>query len=228
MLKITIPHRVYSENKVKIKNVIKKYGMSWDSGKNGWVNGATGDGVYIDRAVMDMILSDTFSGDMPMTMFVDSSNPGFIDEISQKIGAIGGTITEESPSETATPDTPDTRPASVPEQAREPGADTRTRTVHVRLGTRDPEGCTTPGFAARAEADLRDISRRWERRRGQIRRDCERAGMDRASIDRFLQREEIAFRKANACWVTGEFLRQELPPEFPPGSPAVQAENGDD
>ena len=76
MLKIAIPHRIYSENKVKIKNIIKKYGMSWDSGKNGWVNAATGDGVYIDRAIMDMILSDSFSGDMPMTMFVESPESG--------------------------------------------------------------------------------------------------------------------------------------------------------
>jgi hypothetical protein len=67
MLKIAIPHRIYSENKVKIKNIIKKFGMSWDSGKNGWINAATGDGVYIDRAIMDMILSDSFSGDMPIS-----------------------------------------------------------------------------------------------------------------------------------------------------------------
>ncbi len=81
MLKIAIPHRVYSENKVKLKNVIKKFGMSWESGKNGWINGATGDGVYIDKSVMDMILSDSFSGDMPMTMFVESGNKEFISEV---------------------------------------------------------------------------------------------------------------------------------------------------
>jgi hypothetical protein len=74
MLKIAIPHRVYSENKIKLKNVIKKFGMSWDSGKNGWINSATGDAVYIDKSVMDMILSDAFSGDMPMTMFVDPAS----------------------------------------------------------------------------------------------------------------------------------------------------------
>ena len=32
MLKIAIPHQVYSDNKVKIKNIIKKFGMSWESG----------------------------------------------------------------------------------------------------------------------------------------------------------------------------------------------------
>jgi hypothetical protein len=210
MLKIAIPHRTYSENKVKIKNIIKKYGMSWDSGKNGWVNRATGDGVYIDKAVMDMILSDSFSGDMPMTMFVDSSSEELIGELSEKVRAIGGTITEEAP-----PETLGTRPASMPEQVRKTKAGAAKRTIHVRLGARDPEGCTTPEFAEKAEADLKDISRRWERRREQILRDFERTGMDRAAIDRFLRREEIAFRKANACWVTGEF-------------PSVQAENGDD
>jgi hypothetical protein len=103
MLKIAIPHRVYSENKVKLKNVIKKFGMSWESGRNGWINGATGDGVFIDKSVMDMILSDSFSGDMPMTMFVESDNKEFIAEFSEKIKAIGGTVTEDVSPEAGEP-----------------------------------------------------------------------------------------------------------------------------
>src|SRR5512142_3179797 len=102
MIKVAIPHRIYSENKLKIKNIIKKYGMSWDSGKNGWVNAATGDGVYIDRSIMDMILSDSFSGDMQMTMYIDSKNKEFIDEMEAKCKALGGEFTRDvSPETTA-------------------------------------------------------------------------------------------------------------------------------
>ncbi|MGA9140918.1 MAG: hypothetical protein WBZ29_11885 [Methanocella sp.] len=212
MLKIAIPHRLYSENKVKIKNIIKKYGMSWDSGKNGWVNAATGDGVYIDRAIMDMILSDSFSGDMPMTMFVETRNREFIDEISEKIKAIGGTVTEE-----AAPEGMRSQPSVTPAPIRPPKAITPggKRDVFTRLKIRDAEGCNTPEFAAKAAEDLKDISRRWERRKTQILKEYERIGLDKADIERFLQREEIAFRKANACWVTGEF-------------PSAQAGNGED
>lgn len=201
MLKIAIPHRIYSENKIKIKNIIKKYGMSWDSGKNGWINPATGDGVFIDRAIMDMILSDSFSGDMPMTMFVDSSNPGFIGEISEKIRSIGGTITEET-----APKDLRTQPAVTPAPTKPPRpAKPGKPDVFVRLGMRDREGCTSPEFAGKAEDDLKDISRRWDRRKEQILREYRRIGMDKDTTDRFLRREEIAFRKSNACWVTGEF-----------------------
>jgi hypothetical protein len=211
MLKIAIPHRVYSENKIKLKNIIKKYGMSWDSAKNGWINNATGDGVYIDKSVMDMILSDSFSGDMPMTMFVDSDNKEFIVEFLEKIKAIGGSITED-----VAPEAAETRPAAMPEHVRKSKKETTgKRSIFVRLNTRDAEGCTTPEFVAKATEDLKEISRRWERRRAQILREYRYAGLDQAAIDRFLQREEIAFRKANACWVTGDF-------------PSEQAENGED
>lgn len=211
MLKIAIPHHVYSENKVKLKNVIKKFGMSWESGKNGWINGATGDGVYIDKSVMDMILSDSFSGDMPMTMFVESGNKEFIAEISEKIKAIGGTITEEASPEAGVP-----APAAMPEQVRKTKkGPVGEGNVFVRLNMRDAEGCTTQEFAAKAAADLKEITRRWERRRTQILLEYRRIGLDKDTADRFLQREEIAFRKANACWVTGNF-------------PSEQAENGED
>lgn len=211
MLKIAIPHHVYSENKVKLKNVIKKFGMSWESGKNGWINGATGDGVYIDKSVMDMILSDSFSGDMPMTMFIESGNKEFISEFSEKIKAIGGTITEDASPEAGTPG-----PAAMPEPVRKTkkGASGEGN-VFVRLNIRDAEGCTTQEFTAKAAADLKDITRRWERRRTQILLEYRRIGLDRDTADRFLQREEISFRKANACWVTGDF-------------PSEQAENGED
>jgi hypothetical protein len=210
MLKIAIPHRVYSENKIKLKNVIKKFGMSWDSGKNGWINGATGDGVYIDKSVMDMILSDSFSGDMPMTMFVESANKEFVAELSEKIKAIGGTIIEG-----VAPEAGEAPAAVTPVQARKSKKVTGKRDIFGRLDTRDGEGCTTPEFAAKAAADLKEISRRWERRRAQILLEYRRIGLDEATTDRFLQREEIAFRKANACWVTGDF-------------PSEQAEYGED
>ncbi|OPY26212.1 MAG: hypothetical protein A4E28_02670 [Methanocella sp. PtaU1.Bin125] len=211
MLKIAIPHRIYSENKVKIKNIIKKYGMSWDSGKNGWVNAATGDGVYIDRAIMDMILSDSFSGDMPMTMFVESSNTDFIGEIGEKTRAIGGTVTEEA-APAGMRSAPPVTPAPVrPPAPVKPGKGD----IFTRLQIRDAEGCNTAEFTEKAAEDLRDINRRWERRKAQILREYERIGMDENDIDRFLHREEIAFRKSNACWVTGEF-------------PSAQAGNGED
>jgi hypothetical protein len=211
MLKIAIPHHVYSDNKVKIKNVIKKFGMSWESGKNGWINSATGDGVYIDKSVMDMILSDSFSGDMPMTMFVESGNKEFISEFLDKIKAIGGSVTED-----VSPEIGEARPAIMPEHGRKGRAVAAgKRSIFVRQNTRDAEGCTTPEFAAKAAEDLKEISRRWERRRAQILREYRRAGLAQADVDRFLQREEIAFRKANACWVTGDF-------------PSAKAESGED
>src|SRR5512146_1545926 len=107
--------------------------MSWDSGKNGWVNGATGDGVYIDKSVMDMILSDSFSGDMPMTMFVESGNKEFIAEFSEMIKAIGGEITED-----VAPEKAEARPAAMPEHVRKVKKATGgKRSIYARLNTRD-------------------------------------------------------------------------------------------
>jgi len=80
MITVIFPHRAYSENKLKIKQIIKKYGMSWNDKKSGWVNDATGDGVFIDKSVMEMIMDDAFSEEQPMTLFVNSANEDFIKE----------------------------------------------------------------------------------------------------------------------------------------------------
>lgn len=202
MIKVAIPHKIYSENKLKIKNIIKKYGMSWESGKNGWINMATGDGVYIDKSIMDMILSDSFSGDMPMTMFVDSQNKDFLDELETKIKSLGGEITEN-----ATPEEAKGQHIAAPAISRHKAKTVTSSAPDVfeRLKLRDAEGCTAPELQAKAMEDLKDISRRWDRRKGQILQDYEKIGLAKETIDRFLHREEIAFRKSNACWVTGEF-----------------------
>lgn len=209
MIKVAIPHKIYSENKVKIKNIIKKYGMSWESGKNGWINAATGDGVYIDRAIMDMILSDSFSGDMPMTMFIESSNPEFIAEMEAKCKAIGGEFTRDySPEKAAAePEQPSKPPQPVVRKAPTAGrsASDKRGNVFVRLNTRDAEGCNTPEFSAKGMEDLKDIDRRWERRKEQIYREYKRFGLDADALNRLIQKEELTFRKNNACWVTGEF-----------------------
>ena len=204
MIKVAIPHSVYSANKVGIKNIIKKYGMSWDGSRNGWINVATGDAVYIDRAVMDMILSDSFAGDMPMTMYVDSHNQDFLAELEGKVRSIGGEIGAADTAPGGMPAVPavPAEPAPAARHGRRSGPRSG---ASVRLGNRDEEGCTAPELADRAAADLEDISRRWERRKRQIMREYRQIGLDQATIDKFLQREEIAFRKGNACWVTGEF-----------------------
>jgi hypothetical protein len=160
---------------------------------------------------MDMILSDSFSGDMPMTMFVESANKEFKEEISEKIRSVGGTVTEEAAPE-GMKSAPSVTPAPIrPPRPVVPGK----QDVFARLHIRDTEGCTTPEFAEKAAADLKDINRRWERRKAQILQEYGRIGLDKSDIGRFLQREEIAFRKANACWITGEF-------------PSAQAGNGED
>lgn len=200
MIKVSIPHKIYSVNKVKIKNIIKKYGMSWDSSKNGWVNAASGDGVYIDRAIMDMILSDSFSGDMPMAMFVDSKNKEFISELETKVREIGGELSEQPG--TAEKAYEEAKPFAVIE--KKPKLKGK-ETVFTRLNIRDSEGNTTEEFSLQANADLKAISKRWERRKKQIMYEYRRLGMDESAIEGFLHREEIAFRKNNACWVTGEF-----------------------
>lgn len=208
MIKVAIPHKIYSENKLKIKNIIKKYGMSWDSGKNGWVNAATGDGVYIDRAIMDMILSDSFSGDMPMTMYIKSDNKEFIAEMEAKCKALGGEFTLDVSPETTAPRPPQAQ-KQVPRVRLSGKAG---KDIFVTLNIRDPEGCNTPEFSAKGLADLQDISRRWERRKAQILKEYSRLGFDRDTLNRLIQREEITFRKNNACWVTGEFPGAEKSP----------------
>jgi hypothetical protein len=214
MIKVAIPHKIYSENKLKIKNIIKKYGMSWDSGKNGWVNAATGDGVYIDRSIMDMILSDSFSGDMPMTMYIDSKNKEFIDEMEAKCNALGGEFTRDVSPETTAQQQVQTQ-KQVPRVRQSPTAG---KDIFIKLNLRDAEGCNTPEFSAKGLADLQDISRRWARRKEQIIKEYSRLGFDEDTLNRLLQREEIAFRKNNACWVTGEF----------PGAEKSQADSSGD
>jgi len=201
MIKVAIPHKIYSENKLKIKNIIKKYGMSWDGGKNGWVNAATGDGVYIDRAIMDMILSDSFSGDMPMTMFIQSGNEEFLAEMEAKCKALGGEFLRGVTPEPATDKRPSVKKV-VPVSGQE---DLQSRNVFVRLNIRDAEGCNTPEFSARGLADLQDINGRWERRKEQILKEYRHLKLADEDLSKFIHREEIAFRKNNACWVTGEF-----------------------
>jgi len=90
MITVIFPHRAYSENKLKIKQIIKKYGMSWNDKKSGWVNDATGDGVFIDKSVMEMIMDDAFSEEQPMTLFVNSANEDFIKEFEARCTMLGG------------------------------------------------------------------------------------------------------------------------------------------
>ena len=201
MIKVAIPHKIYSENKLKIKNIIKKYGMSWDGGKNGWVNAATGDGVYIDRAIMDMILSDSFSGDMPMTMFIQSGNEEFLAEMEAKCKSLGGEFLRD-----VTPEPATEKGSSVQKVVPVSKKDLqKSRDVFVKLNVRDAEGCNTPEFSAKGLADLKDINRRWERRKEQILKEYRHLKLDDEDLNKFIHREEIAFRKNNACWVTGEF-----------------------
>ncbi|WP_424356544.1 toll/interleukin-1 receptor domain-containing protein [Methanocella sp. MCL-LM] len=84
MIKVTMAHPAFSKNKFQIKDIIKSYGMSWDSAQNGWVNVATNEGVYVDRANMDAILSDN-SQDTPMVLYIESKNEEFIRKIKKKI-----------------------------------------------------------------------------------------------------------------------------------------------
>lgn len=198
MIKVTFHHKTYSENKVKIKNIIKKYGMSWDGSKNAWINPATGDGVYIDRSVMEMILSDSFSSDMPMTLFVDAKNPDFLKEFKEKVESLGGGFDVESgPSEQSVP-------APLPQPVKKQKSSSKSN-IYTKKNIRDDTGCNAEELCTKGYADLQDISGRWERRKQQILLEFSRMGFDRETIDDFLHREEINFRKKNACWVTGEF-----------------------
>ncbi|HMK48274.1 MAG TPA: hypothetical protein VK436_16745 [Methanocella sp.] len=205
MIKVAIQHRVYSQNKVKIKNVIKKYGMSWDSGRNGWVNSATGDGVYIDKSIMDMILSDSFSSDKPMTMFIDSGNREFLAEMEAMCKALGGELTYDVIQEKPGPGS--VSPQAIP--VRKSAVVGRPDDIFVRLKIRDHDGCNTKEFSGRAMMDLRGVDGRWDRRKSQVLEEYKRLGLDRETVEKFIRREEIAFRKHNACWVTGDFSDSE-------------------
>jgi hypothetical protein len=195
MITVIFPHKTYSENKLKIKQIIKKYGMSWDDKKSGWVNEATGDGVYIDKSVMEMIMGDSFSEDQPMTLFVESANEDFIHEFEAKCAALGGQFIHGG----ATAVRPPTTVKKAPEKP------TISKDIFVRLGIKDDSGCNTVTLKDRAYEDLKDLSARWERRKKQLQAEYKKMGLGAEMAEDMLHREEIAFRKNNACWVTGEF-----------------------
>jgi hypothetical protein len=195
MITVIFPHKTYSENKLKIKQIIKKYGMSWDDKKSGWVNEATGDGVYIDKSVMEMIMGDSFSEDQPMTLFVESANEDFIHEFEAKCTTLGGQFIHGG----ATAVRPPTTVKKAPEKP------TTSKDIFVRRGIKDDTGCNTATLKDRAYEDLKDLSARWERRKKQLQAEYKKMGLGAEMAEDMLHREEIAFRKNNACWVTGEF-----------------------
>lgn len=197
MITVIFPHKTYSENKIKIKQIIKKYGMSWDDKKSGWVNEATGDGVFIDKSVMEMIMEDSFSESQPMTLFVDSKNEDFITEFESKCTALGGQFIRG-----VTPIKPIAMPTPVKEVPQIPSGK---KDVFTMLNIRAPDNSNTETFQEKASADLKDINGRWERHKKQLLIEYEKMGLEKSLGDAMLRREEIAFRKNNAFWVTGEF-----------------------
>jgi hypothetical protein len=196
MITIVFPHKTYSDNKLKIKRIIKKYGMSWDDRKSGWVNEATGDGVYIDRSVIEMIMEDTFTENQPMTLFVESRDEAFLKELEAMCEELGGQFILGGA-------TPVRAPAHEAKKAV--ASPVTHKDIFMRLNIRDASGCATPEFREKAYEDLKDISGRWERRKRQLLIEYKKMGLKKDVIDSMLHREEIAFRKSNACWVTGEF-----------------------
>jgi hypothetical protein len=197
MITVIFPHKTYSENKIKIKQIIKKYGMSWDDKKSGWVNEATGDGVYIDKNVMEMIMEDSFSADQPMTLFVESGNQDFIKEFEVKCNALGGQFIHGGATAV--------RPAAPKPAKKAPELPKGQKDILVRLDLRDSTGSNTAAFREKAFEDLKNISGRWERRKKQLLVEYMKMGLEKSLAEAMLHREEIAFRKNNACWVTGEF-----------------------
>ncbi len=185
MITVVFPHKTYSENKIKIKQVIKKYGMSWDDKKSGWVNEATGDGVYIDKSVMEMIMEDSFSESQPMTLFIKSDNQDFIKEFEAKCEALGGQVIHGG----ATP----VRPAVPGQTIKKP--EPAKKDIFVRLGLRDASGSNTAELQKKAYEDLKNISGRWERRKKQLLAEYGRTGLEKGLADAMLRREEVAFRK---------------------------------
>jgi hypothetical protein len=197
MITVIFPHKTYSENKIKIKQIIKKYGMSWDDKKSGWINEATGDSVYIDKSVMEMIMEDSFSADQPMTLFVESGNHDFIKEFESKCNVLGGQFIHGGATAV--------RPAAPKPADKAKAPEPIKKDVFARLGFRDATGSNTATFREKALEDLKNISGRWERRKKQLLAEYAKMGMEKSLADAMLHREEIAFRKNNACWVTGEF-----------------------
>lgn len=197
MITIVFSHKTYSDNKLKIKRIIKKYGMSWDDKKSGWVNEATGDGVYIDKSVIEMIMEDTFTENQPMTLFVESKDDAFLKELEAMCKELGGQFIRGG----ATP----VRPPAQAAPAKKVAFPAPHKDIFMRLNMRDASSCTTPELRQKAYEDLKNISGRWERRKKQLLAEYQKMGLKKDTIDSMLHREEIAFRKNNACWVTGEF-----------------------
>ena len=197
MITVVFSHKTYSENKIKIKQLIKKYGMSWDDKKSGWVNEATGDGVFIDKSVMEMIMGDSFSEDQPMTLFIDSKNEDFIKEFEAKCNALGGQFVKN-----VNPITAVAHPAPVKKTPKTPE---NKKSIFAKMDMREPDNSNTEALREKTYAGLKDISGRWERRKKQLLIEYMKMGMEKSVVDAMMQREEIAFRKNNACWVTGEF-----------------------
>jgi|SRR5271157_377913 len=197
MITVIFPHRTYSQNKLKIKQVIKKYGMSWDDKKNGWVNEATGDSVFIDRSVMEMIMDDSFSEDQPMTLFIESKNEDFINEFESRCKELGGEFKRD-----VSPIAHVGTPAPVKKVTKVRAGE---KDIFIKSGFREAEGNNSATFQEKAYVDMVDISGRWERHKKQLLVEYKKMGMEKELVDLMLHREEIAFRKNNACWVTGEF-----------------------
>lgn len=196
MITVIFPRKAYSENKIKLNQTIKKHNMSWDSEKDGWVNSATGDGVFVDKNVMEMIIGGVFS-DQPMTMYVESKNADFIRDFESHCSALGGQFIKEDTSAMV---------GITPKQTNNLNqASLAFNDVFVKLNYRNASGSNTMALQEKAYADLQDISGRWERRKKQLLVEYEKMGLEKRLIDTMLHREEIAFRKNNACWVTGEF-----------------------
>lgn len=199
MITIVFSHKTYSDNKLKIKRIIKKYGMSWDDRKSGWVNEAAGDGVYIDKSVIEMIMEDAFTENQPMILLVESKDDAFLKELEVLCRELGGQFIRggATPVKAPVQDISEAKKAVVSPAAH--------KDIFTRLNMRDASGCTTPELREKAYEDLKNISGRWERRKKQLLAEYQKMGLKKDTIDSMLHREEIAFRKNNACWVTGEF-----------------------
>lgn len=195
MITVIFPHKTYSENKLKVKLIIKKYGMAWDDKRSGWVNEATGGGVFIDKSVMEMIMDDSFSESQPMTLYVRSADEEFMKEFAARCSALGGqVIPGEAPQ---APQAAEKKTRAVVEKPGRPGD------VFVRAGLRTSSGCNTDAFRKKGYDDLRDVDARWERRKRQLRVEYGKMGMGGGAAEKQLRRDEEAFRRSNACWAAG-------------------------
>jgi len=145
-----------------------------------------------------MIMDDSFSHDLPMTLYINSSNEDFVKEFEAKTTSLGGQFITGG----ASPVRPQ---ASAPVKKAPEKPPARSKDVFVRSGLREASGCNTAALQDKAMGDLKDISARWERRKKQLQAEYKKMGLGAEMADDMLHREEIAFRKNNACWVTGDF-----------------------